>query len=91
MAKDFLEEMMDELNELHLQEVQRLHDAVENRERPPFIMTPAAIMRTMYRVALNHKITGDELLQVMGSQPLSAEEAMVLTKAAFQLEEEENR
>ena len=88
MAKDFLEELKDELNDMLLVEVQRLHDAVEKGERLPMIMTPAAVMRKVHQVAVNHQLTGDELMQILGSQELSGKEAALLAETAAVLDEE---
>ena len=46
MAKGFLEELNEELNALMLSEVERLREAVEKKERPPVIMTPAKVLKT---------------------------------------------
>lgn len=89
MAKDFLDEVIDELNELHLQEVQRLHDAVEKRERIPLIMTPAMVMKAVHRVAMEHKLTGEELMRMLGARELSAGEAVAMQELVSQLEDRE--
>lgn len=86
MAKEFIDELIDGLNALHLSEVQRLHDAVENRERLPLILTPAVVMKTVHRVAMQHQMTGEELMQLLGSRELSAAEAIAMKELASQLE-----
>lgn len=91
MAKDFMDEVIDELNELHLQEVQRLHDAVEKRERLPLIMTPAVVMKAIHKVAVEHKLTGEELMWMMGTRELSAGEAVAMQELVSQLEKKEER
>lgn len=89
MAKDFLDEVIDEMNDLHLKEVQRLHDAVEKRERMPMIMTPAIVLKTLHRVALEHKLTGEELMRMLGTRELTAEEALAMKDLASQLEQQD--
>ena len=88
MAKDFLEELNEELNALLLSEVERLREAAEKKERLPLIMTPALVMRTVHRVAMNHNITGEELLQMMGTQELSAKDAAAVREAAARLSQD---
>ena len=89
MAKGFYEELLDELNELMLSEVQRVHDAVDKRERPPLAMKPSTVMKTVRQVAAHHKITGEELMGIFGAEELSAEDAIAVAKAAKQLQEQQ--
>ena len=48
MEKEFIDEMIDALNELRLSEAQRVYDAVKNRERPPLTMKPSVIMQKIF-------------------------------------------
>lgn len=88
MAKEFLEELNEELNALLLSEVERLREAVEKKERPPLIMTPALVMRKVHQVAMAHNVTGDELMTMLGAQELTGEYAATVAETAARLDRE---
>lgn len=90
MAKDFLEELNEELNTLMLSELERLREAVEKKERPPVIMTPAMVMRTVHRVAMAHNVTGDELMSLLAAQDLTGEYAAAVADTAARIDQKES-
>lgn len=89
MAKQFLEELLDELNDLNLEEMQRLHAAVENRERPPLVMKPSVVMKRVFQVAKKHQITSEELMMILGSHEASPGYVASVIDAASQLPQED--
>lgn len=90
MAKGFLEELNEELNALMLSEVERLREAVEKKERPPVIMTPAKVLKTVHRITMAHNITGDELMSLLAAQDLTGEYATVVADTAARLGQEKS-
>ena len=52
-------------------------------------MTPAMVLKTLHRVALEHKLTGEELMRMLGTRELSAEEALAMKDLASQLEQQD--
>ena len=86
MAKDFLDEVIDALNELRLAEAQRVYDAVKNKELPPLTMKPSTVMKTVYRVARAHQITGEELLGTLGMTDHTGPQMVQLQQTADDLD-----
>lgn len=88
MAKEFLDELIEELNKLKDSEAERVYAAIEARKFPPIPLTPLTVMKTVNRVAMNHKVTAEELQSLLGSQFVNEPSAEEL-KVVRDLEESE--
>ena len=88
-GKGFFDEMIEALNELRLAEEQRVYDAVKNKELPPKTMKPSTVMKTVFQVALNHQVTGEELQGMMGMMTMTGPQMQAMQQTADALEENE--
>lgn len=71
MAKDFLDELHEELLKLKDDEAERVYQAIENRRFPPIPLLPHTVLKTVIRVAKDHQMTADELSAVLGMRDVT--------------------
>ena len=66
MAKTFLDELIVELLKLQAEDVDKARTAIENGEHVPAPASPKTIFHTVNRVAVEHQVTAEEMISLLG-------------------------
>ena len=67
MAKEFLEELLEALQEQKDREINEFYNKLDDGELPGIPMNIISVTKTFYRVALKHQITKQELSSLLSA------------------------
>lgn len=68
MAKDILTDLKDGMQEMTKEELKKVIDAIEADQLPPLPMTPLKVMRRLYEIARNHRLSAEEFAFLLETQ-----------------------
>lgn len=77
MAEQLIDELKADLKEKVTSEIEKVRDAVENRELPPLPISPIEVAEDVKEIIKNHEVTAEEMTAAAASRGLSVEEMQI--------------
>ena len=82
MAKEILEELLDELRQLKQDELEKVSKALEEKKLPPLPMKPHTVLKKINEVVRNHQLTPEEYAYLLETQQVPNRKELVESYAA---------